>query len=101
MKKVFISQLMRDRTDDDILSERKEAIQLVKDAHGPDIEVIDSFLDIPSEGLKNPAVYYLGHSIILLSEADIVVFCRDFGYGRATRIEEMIAYTYGIKTLYL
>lgn len=43
MKKLFISQPMRDKTDEEILKEREEIIKRVKEETGDEIEVIDSF----------------------------------------------------------
>ena len=42
MKKVFISQPMNSRTDNEILAERQEIIEMAKEDLG-EIEVIDSF----------------------------------------------------------
>ena len=44
MKKLFISQPMRGKTDEEILRERNEAITIAKDIMKDDIEVIDSFM---------------------------------------------------------
>ena len=43
MKKLFISQPMRGKTDAEILAERSNAIQAAKDSVKDEIEVIDSF----------------------------------------------------------
>lgn len=43
MKRLFISQPMRGKTDDEILAERRNAIQAAKDSVNNEIEVIDSF----------------------------------------------------------
>ena len=43
MKKLFISQPMRGKTDEEILLERKRAIEAAKTKIGEDVEVIDSF----------------------------------------------------------
>ena len=44
MKKLFISQPMRDKTDKEILELRKQIAEGVKQFTGEDVEVIDSFL---------------------------------------------------------
>ena len=50
MKKLFISQPMRGKTDEEILRERNEAITIAKDIMKDDIEVIDSFFqNAPAE----------------------------------------------------
>ena len=43
MKKLFISQPMRGKTDEEILAERADAVQAARDALGEEVEVIDSF----------------------------------------------------------
>ena len=43
MKKLFISQPMRGKSDEDILTERKKAIESAEKAIGEPVEVIDSF----------------------------------------------------------
>ena len=43
MKKLFISQPMRGKSDEDILTERKKAIELAQEMIGEPVEVIDSF----------------------------------------------------------
>ena len=43
MKRLFISQPMRDKTDEEILTVREQAIESAKHYLGEDVEVIDSF----------------------------------------------------------
>ena len=43
MKKLFISQPMRGKSDEEILAERKKAIELAQEMIGEPVEVIDSF----------------------------------------------------------
>ena len=43
MKKLFISQPMKGKSDEDILAERKKAIKIGEDVIGEQVEVIDSF----------------------------------------------------------
>ena len=43
MKKLFIRQPMKDKTDDEILKEREKAIDAARKYLGEDVEVIDSF----------------------------------------------------------
>lgn len=42
--KAFISQPMRDKTDEQILAERTRAIKAIKKQYGEDVVVLDSFL---------------------------------------------------------
>lgn len=97
MKKLFISQPMRGKTDEEILKERNEAIAIAKDVMEDDIEVIDSFFqNAPAEA--NP-LWFLGKSIELLSSADVVYFCNGWSDARGCRIEYECAKEYGIDTI--
>ena len=72
MKKLFISQPMREKSDDEILAERSNAIQAAMDSVNDEIEVIDSFFQgAPAEASP---LWYLGESLKLLGTADIAYF---------------------------
>lgn len=88
MKRLFISQPMRGKTDAEILAARSNAIQAAKDAIGEDVEVIDSFFqDAPVDA--NP-MWYLAKSIELLSTADIAYFAQGWSEARGCRIDQSI-----------
>lgn len=97
MKKLFISQPMRDKTDEEILTEREKAIQAAKDAVGEDVEVIDSFFqNAPAEARP---LWFLGKSLELLSTADIAYFAPGWESTRGCKIERMCAEEYGISSI--
>lgn len=53
MKKLFISQPMKDKTDAEILAVREQAIQSAKNLLGEDVEVIDSFFqNVPHDATR-------------------------------------------------
>ena len=52
MKKIFISQPMRGKTDEEILVAREKAIAKAKELVGEPIEVIDSFFSVGTSGRK-------------------------------------------------
>lgn len=52
MKKLFISQPMRGKTDEQILGEREKAIQSARELLGEEVEVIDTFYTDFPEGAK-------------------------------------------------
>ena len=94
MKKIFISQPMKDKTDDEIKAEREKAIKLCKKYLGEDIEVIDSFIEnAPADATP---LWYLGESIKLLSPADYVFFCEGWEEARGCVIEHDCARKYEI-----
>ena len=94
MKKLFISQPMVDRTDEEIFKEREKAIGEARELLGEDIEVIDSYTDV----LMNP-LGYLGYSITCLSKADVAYFAKGWQDYRGCKIEHECALQYGIKIL--
>ena len=72
MKKLFISQPMRDKTDEEITEERAKAIVKASELLGEPVEVIDSFFEKAPVGAK--PLWFLGKSLELLSDADVVYF---------------------------
>lgn len=98
MKKLFISQPMRGKTDAEIKAEREEAIKEVESILGEKVEVLDSFF----EGAPHDAkpLWFLGKSLELLAQADIAYFCRGWQDNRGCKIESTCAMEYGIAHMY-
>ena len=92
MKKLFISQPMRGKTEREILAERDYAIRLAKDCVADEVEVIDSFC---KEDAGN-ALKYLAKSIEKLADADIAYFAAGWRENRGCRIEHECATAYGV-----
>ena len=94
MKKIFISQPMKGKTNDAILSERETAIKSAEKKLGEKVEVIDSFFqNAPAEAKP---LWFLGKSIELLSTADVAYFAKGWETARGCRIEHKCAVEYGI-----
>lgn len=94
MKKLFISQPMRNKTDEEILKEREIAIQKAKEQLGEDVEVIDSFFqDAPVDAKP---LWFLGESIKLLAKADVAYFAPGWEEARGCIIENQCAREYDI-----
>lgn len=96
MLRVFISQPMNGKTNEDIERVRKKVIERVKKGF-PDkeIEVIDSFFkDAPD--VKEKGLYHLGKSLELLATADVAYFAEGWEDYRGCRIEHICAAEYGI-----
>jgi hypothetical protein len=93
MKKLFISQPMADKTNDEILAERQRILELVKEKFGDEnIEIIDSFFkDAPHDAKP---LWFLGKSFELLSTADIVFFGGKWREYRGCTMENMAAHKY-------
>ena len=96
--KLFISQPMRDKTDEEIKSERNYIIGKVKERY-PDteIEVIDSFFENAPHDAK--PLWFLGKSLELLSTADIAYFADGWEEYRGCSIEHKCAIEYGINII--
>ena len=94
MKKLFISQPMRGKTDEEILAVREKAIKSAEKLIGEPVEVIDSFFQSVPVGVK--PLWYTGESIKLLAEADVAYFTKGCNEFRGCRIEHICAVEYGI-----
>lgn len=98
MTKIFISQPMKDRTNQEIEQERKEIIEKIE-KYFWEIEVIDSFFkDAPHDAKP---LWFLGKSLELLSNADVIVLGKNRERARGCRIEHECAVQYGIKIVYI
>ena len=100
MVKIFISQPMKDKTNQEIEQERKEIIEKIrKHFRKIKIEIIDSFFkDAPHDAKP---LWFLGKSLELLSNANVIVFGKDWKNSRGCRIEHECAVQYGILIIYI
>lgn len=97
MKKLFISQPMKDKTDEQIKAERKKAIESAKKHLGEDVEVIDSFFENAPHDAK--PLWFIGKSLELLSTADVAYFVKGWENYRGCKIENQCAIEYGIDVI--
>lgn len=97
MKKLFISQPMKEKTDAEILEERKRAIEAAEKEVGEPVELIDSFFQGAPADAK--PLWFLGKSLELLSIADIAYFAPGWKNARGCCIEHQCAVVYGIKAI--
>lgn len=93
--KVFISQPMKDRSNEEIEAERAEVKKKLDEKFGEgNYEIIDSFFkDAPH---NEKPLYYLGKSLQLLSQADICVFVNQWYVGRGCVMEHRACEEYHI-----
>lgn len=90
--KLFISQPMSDKTDEEILSARRQAQLQVEKLLGHEVEVLGSFFEnVPADATP---LWYLTRSLLYLAEADIVYFCSGWEQYRGCRIERAVASEY-------
>lgn len=97
MKKAFISVPMKDRSRyeirDDIL-----AMQKAVDEKYGGVEFINTIVqDKPPYKTNNQAIWYLGKSIELLSQCDILVCKKNVDGYNGCYIEKEIAKRYGLE----
>lgn len=99
---VFISQPMRNRSDEEIKAERKKIMEYVQKLYPNEkAEEIDSFFDVDKLDInsKNVPLLMLGMSLELLAEADVAVFADGWSMARGCKLEHDAAKAYGIKIL--
>lgn len=93
--RVFVSQPMKGKTNEEIEKEREELTEFAKTKLGSDIEVIDSFFkDAPCDAKP---LWFLGKSFELLSTADAAVFAKGYEKARGCVMEHKACENYGIK----
>lgn len=97
MKRLFISQPMKDKSDEEILRVRSEAIESAEKLLGEEVIVIDSFFQNAPADVR--PLWFLGKSLELLSTADIAYFAEGWENYRGCRIEHKCAIEYGIQTI--
>ena len=96
MKKVFVSQPMRGKTEDEILSARENALKRLKENIGG-FELVDTYF----AGFDGNRLQFLGKSISEgLALADIALFIGDWENFDGCRCEQFIAAQYGVPCYY-
>lgn len=91
-KKLFISQPMRDKTNEQIEEERERAIRAASEAIGEPVMVIDSFFKNAPHDAK--PLWYLSKSLELMSQCDVVYFVSGWKNYRGCKIENTCAHEY-------
>lgn len=93
MRKIFISQPMQGKTNEEIKQERERISREIGET-----VVIDSFF----EGMPHDAkpVWFLGESLKTLSQADAAYFAPGWESARGCRIEHAACEEYGIKIIH-
>lgn len=97
MQKLFISQPMNGKSDDEIKKERQDALLKAVETYGEEVELIDSFFESAPHDAK--PLWFLGKSLELLSTADIVYFASGWESARGCKIEHECAVAYGLNII--
>ena len=96
--KVFISQPMTGRLKEEILNERNEVIEILKDKYN--VEVLDSYFEDYDPQNGSIPIKYLAKSIEVLAEADVLLCVGDWKNSKGCKVEHECAKQYGIKIIY-
>lgn len=93
--KYFISQPMKDKTEDEIVEQREQIISAIK-KEDSEAEIIDSYFEDyePKNGCI--PLKYLSKSLELLADADIIYCAKGWEQARGCKIEHDCAVAYGI-----
>lgn len=90
--KLFISQPMQGKSIEEIFAEREEAIKAATRLVKRDMEVIDSYIQDAPEGAK--PLWFLGKSLELMADADVVYFAKGWQKARGCQLEYECAHAY-------
>ena len=99
MKKLFISQPMKGKSENEIMKARESAIKRAELVIGEEVEVIDSYFTEDEPQGVNSGLWWLGKSLLLLATADIVYFAQGWDKARGCKIEHACAEEYGIRII--
>ena len=97
--KVFISQPMTGRLNEEILNERNEVIEILKNKYN-DVEVLDSYFEDYDPQNGSIPLKYLAKSIEVLADADVLLCVGNWKNSRGCKVEHECAKQYGIKIAY-
>lgn len=91
MKKLFISQPMRGKSENEILRERTAAVAEAEKLLGEPVEVLETYF-----GAEYRPLEFLGKSIMYLAQADAAYFAPGWETARGCKIEHTCAVEYGV-----
>lgn len=103
--KVFISQPMHGLTIDQIKEVREESYDNIKMATGlPDFDVINNLQENEeyiAGKMQHPRLWYLGNSIRMMGDADVIIFVPGWQDSQGCLIEFMIAKSYDLPMYFI
>lgn len=103
--KVFISQLMKEKTDEEILKTREylraKVTKELESRGVKEVEFIDTMVHDVPETCQNVPVWFLADSIKKLSEADYAYFEQGWVGARRCSVEHKVCLAYNIPILKL
>ena len=97
MKKIFISQPMKGKSNEEIKKEREVIIdEISKKLDGEDFEVLDTVFE-DFDGAT--PLKFLAKSLMVMADADAVYFADVWRGARGCRIENRCAVAYGLNII--
>ena len=96
--KIFISQVLKNKTGQQIIKERSEILQKIKQDYS-DVEIINNYTLLKNYNIddnEKTSLGFLGECIKVLSTTDMIYFGNDFIKSRECRIEYLCAHYYNI-----
>lgn len=106
MKKVFISQPMNGLTLDEIKAVRADLESVItnyfKTSDDPSFEVINNLQEDTEDEANvhtHPRLFWLGNSVLLMADADYVIFANGWWDSKGCNVEHEIALQYEIPVI--
>lgn len=97
MKKIFISQPMKGKSNEEIKKEREVIIdEISKKLDSEDFEVLDTVFE-DFDGAT--PLKFLAKSLMVMADADVVYFADGWRAARGCRIENRCAIAYGLNII--
>jgi hypothetical protein len=101
MKKLFISCPMKGRTEENIRKSMEKMHKIAEVVFDEELEVIPSYIEDNPPKDATTAVWYLGKSIQLLSEADYFIGVDYSEFWNGCMVENEVARRYGIRSAFV
>lgn len=101
MKKLFISCPMKGRTEENIRKSMDKMHKLAEIIFDEELEVIPTYIEDNPPQNSNQAIWYLGKSIQMLSEADFFIGIDWCDFYKGCTAEREIARSYGIRSTFV
>lgn len=100
-KKLFISCPMKGRTEENIKKSMEQMHRIAEIVFDQELEVIPTYIEDNPPKNSNQAIWYLGKSIQLLSEADFFIGIEYSDFFKGCDIENRVASFYGIRSTHI
>lgn len=106
--KIYISQPMSFKSDKEVVKELVEAVTMAKirmfgptfGEFEPEVEVLNTTSDANEYDYAHASpLYFLGNSIQMMGQADVIVFAKGWMEDRNCRIERKVSYEYRLKVI--